>query len=79
MWPIIQRSMIKIEPIKKGTICLELYDSFSDSDSENENCNENFDFKNQSEKLKRGSKRSLEAEALNKIPRYVILMNVYKK
>ena len=74
-----ESAMNKIEPpmMKKGTICLELYDSlFSDLDSENDgdDCNENCDFKKQSEKLYRGSKRSLEAsEMLKKIETYVCL------
>ena len=71
--------MIKIEPMKKGTICLELYNSFSDSESENEDFNENFDFKKQNEKLTNvGSKRSSEAEPLNKIERYVIFLSFCK-
>ena len=44
--------------------------------SENDDCNENFDFEKQSEKLNRGSKRSLEEEALNDIQRYMLFLSV---
>ena len=74
--------MHKIEsPTKKGTICLQLYDSiFSSSDpdseisDEDENCNENCDYKRQSEKLDRGSKMSIEAEVSKNIQRYVAIL-----
>ena len=64
-------------PTKKGTICLQLYDSnFSDSEisDEDENCNENCDYKRQSEKLDRGSKMSIEAEVSKNIQRYVAIL-----
>lgn len=70
---IIQTRMIKIEPAKKkGTICLELYNSFSDSDSEKEDFKETLDFKKQEENSNAGSKRLSEAEPLTEIERYVI-------
>ena len=67
-------------PTKKGTICLQLYDSnFSSSDSdsesdEDENCNEICDYKRQSEKFVRGSKMSIEAEVSKSIQRYVAIL-----